>query len=122
MHSGSCLCGQIKYELLNDPKKVTSCHCSMCQKQHGAAFATYASVPKNDLVYISGVDKLISYNSSGSVERKFCGVCGSSLQWSGSKKFPDWISIAIATLDTEFKPSKITDIYQESKVCWLNYS
>jgi hypothetical protein len=89
MHSGSCLCGQIKFELLSDPKKVTSCHCSMCQKQHGAAFATYGSIPKNDLVYISGADKLISYNSSGSVERKFCGVCGSSLHWSGSKKFPD---------------------------------
>ncbi|MBA6355130.1 MULTISPECIES: GFA family protein [unclassified Colwellia] len=122
MHSGSCLCGQIKFELLSDPKKVTSCHCSMCQKQHGAAFATYGSIPKNDLVYISGADKLISYNSSGSVERKFCGVCGSSLQWSGSKKFPDWVSIAISTFDTEFKPSKISDIYQESQVCWLNYS
>jgi len=89
----------------------------MCQKQHGAAFATYGSIPRSDLVYISGVDKLISYNSSDSVERKFCGACGSSLQYSGSKKFPDWVSIAIATFDTEFKPSKITDIYQESKAC-----
>lgn len=122
MHSGSCLCGQIKYKISSVPKKVTNCHCSMCQKQHGAAFATYGSVPKSDLVYVSGTDKLISYNSSGAVERKFCGVCGSSLQWSGSKNFPDWVSIAIATFDSNFKPSKITDIHQESKVCWLNCS
>jgi hypothetical protein len=92
----------------------------MCQKQHGAAFATYGSIPKNELVYISGADKLRSYYSSELIERKFCGVCGTCLQWSGSKKFPNWTSIAIATLDSHFKPSKIRDIYQESKVCWLD--
>jgi len=52
MHSGSSLLGLIKYELLGYPKKVTSCHCSMYQKQHGATFATYGSIPKRDLVYI----------------------------------------------------------------------
>jgi hypothetical protein len=94
----------------------------MCQKQHGAAFATYASVPQSDLVFISGLLLLTEYNSSGSIKRKFCKICGSNIQWSGSPKHPTWTSIAIATLDTPYKPKTIIDIQTQTKVCWLSSS
>lgn len=122
MYSGSCLCGKVKYQVLSEFKNVTNCHCNMCQKHHGAAFATYASVPIQDLVYTSGEELLTSYNSSGSIVRKFCSCCGSSLEWGGSLKFPDWTSIAIATLDVEFEPKVVKDIFTESMVCWLKSS
>ncbi len=89
MYSGSCLCGEVKYKILSEPEKVSHCHCSMCQKQHGAAFATYASFPKNELVYTSELSSLAEYNSSESIKRKFCKICGSSIEWSGSLKYPD---------------------------------
>ena len=91
----------------------------MCQKQHGAAFATYASLPKDDLFYTIGTEFLSVYNSSGSVLRKFCKVCGSSIEWSGSKDYPDWVAVAIATLDTHYKPATIDDIYADTKACWF---
>ena len=98
MHRGSCLCGAVVFELLSEPKATTHCHCRMCQKQHGAAFATYASLPASDLRYLSGEDCLSRYNSSDRVVRTFCRICGSSLTWSGSKQFADWVSVAVATL------------------------
>lgn len=119
MFEGSCLCGEVKYKLLSEPTKVTHCHCTMCQKQHGAAFATYASLLKSDLVYTSGLAGLVEYNSSGTIKRKFCKVCGSNIEWSGSNKYPDWVSIAIGTLDTTYKPKKVVDIYNDTKACWL---
>ena len=119
MHKGSCLCGAVSYELISEPKAVTHCHCKMCQKQHGAAFATYASIPKSDLIYVSGKERLTLYNSSSSVVRKFCSICGSNIEWSGSKKYPDWVSIAVATLDAPFNPKNIKTIHEESKACWL---
>lgn len=119
MHSGSCLCGAISFRLQSEPKAVSNCHCRVCQKQHGAAFATYASVPKSDLRYISGQEFLTSYHSSGSIVRRFCSVCGSNIEWSGSEKFPDWVSIAVASLDTHFEPKSIKNIHLESKACWL---
>lgn len=122
MYKGSCLCGAVCYELRSEPKAVAHCHCTMCQKQHGAAFATYASIPKSDVEYVSGQELLASYNSSGSIVRKFCRVCGSSIEWSGSEKYPDWISITVATLDTPFYPKSINEIHQESRACWLNNS
>ena len=122
MYQGSCLCGKVKYKLLSAPKKVTSCHCTMCQKQHGAAFATYGSILKSDFEYITGIQYLKSYNSSGIIERRFCGECGSNIEWVGSSKFPDWTSVTLSTLDTPFNPEKVTDIYAETKACWLKYT
>lgn len=119
MHKGSCLCGAVVFELLSEPRATTHCHCRMCQKQHGAAFATYASLPESDLRYISGKDCLSSYNSSGDIIRRFCSICGSNLEWSGSERFPGWVSIAVAALDTPFFPKRIDQIHQESKACWL---
>ncbi len=119
MQKGSCLCGGIVYELLSPLRAACHCHCTMCQKQHGAAFATYASVPRADLRYVCGEDLLMSYNSSAAIVRKFCRVCGSNIEWSGSAAYPDWVSIAVATLDTPFKPDKVKSTYLASKACWL---
>ncbi|WP_165491564.1 GFA family protein [Stutzerimonas kirkiae] len=119
MHKGSCLCGAVSFRLGAQPKAVSNCHCRMCQKQHGAAFATYASVRRTDLEYLSGEELMVAYNSSANIRRKFCGVCGSNIEWGGSEAFPDWLSIPITLLDTYFDPGNIKDINLASKVCWL---
>jgi len=121
MYKGSCLCGKITYKITCEPEKVSHCHCTMCQKQHGAAFATYASFSKENLIYLSGQDSLSSYNSSGGIARKFCSHCGSSIEWSGSSDHPDWVAIAISTLDTAYQPKEITHIFAETAVCWLDH-
>lgn len=120
MYEGSCLCGQVSYKILSEPKRVSHCHCTMCQKQHGAAFATYASMDKEELEYLSGEALLKTFFSSPSIQRKFCGECGSSIEWSDSNESPNTVSIAIATLNTPYYPVNIMNIYTDTKVCWLD--
>ncbi len=119
MYNGSCLCGAVTFELLSEPKATSSCHCRMCQKQHGAAFATYSSLPQSDFRYLSGQEQLVSYNSSGNIVRKFCGVCGANIEWAGSASHPDWVSVAVAALDTPFYPPSIKEVHAVSKACGL---
>lgn len=119
MYKGSCLCGKIQYVLKSKPLRVSHCHCSMCQKQHGAAFATYASLSESNLDYVSGQDDLMTYHSSNSVQRKFCKSCGSNIEWRDSKHHSDEVAIAIASLDTKFVFNDIEDIYLATKACWL---
>src|SRR6202161_1513969 len=57
-HQGSCLCGGIQYELSSELRGTTHCHCSMCRKAHGAAFATHGGVSKRDLRLLTGADLL----------------------------------------------------------------
>lgn len=117
-YEGSCLCGGVRYALSSAPRAVTHCHCRMCQKQHGAAFATYGSVPCADLRYTAGETLLSSYESSPGVWRRFCGVCGASVEWRGGAPFADWVSIALAALDTPFQPASVKHAHLASAVCW----
>ncbi|MDU9391866.1 GFA family protein [Pseudomonas sp. zfem002] len=119
IYQGSCLCAAVRYELLGEPKAVSHCHCGQCRKGHGAAFASYGSVPRSDLRIVAGADQLKAFASSPIVLREFCGRCGSSLFWSrASGEHADWVSVALATLDTPFVPRKEKHIHVDSRLPW----
>lgn len=118
MYEGRCLCGAVSYKISGEIKSVSNCYCTMCQKQHGAAFATYARVLKSD-IHISGLANLATYESSEGIARKFCSRCGSNFIWENIHKHSEWTSIALGTLETEYRPENIKNIYTETKPCWL---
>ena len=119
LHHGSCLCGTVKYGVSTELKAVTHCHCNRCQKGHGAAFASYASAPASAVSIVAGAQMLKGYKSSEGVLRQFCCNCGSSLFWSDAKgSFSQWMSIAIATLDSPFSPKKQKHSCVGSKASW----
>ena len=53
------------------------CHCSMCRKLHGSAFATFGVFDPQSVHWIKGADQVIRYRSSEYGSRTFCGTCGS---------------------------------------------
>lgn len=117
---GSCLCGTVRYETITSPKAVSHCHCGQCRKSHGAAFATYGSVPRSDLRIVAGTDAIKSYASSSGVLRQFCALCGSSLFWLTSQgEHSSWVSIALGTLDTPFEPTRQKHIHLRSRAPWF---
>jgi len=59
---------------------MMSCHCSLCRKHHGAAFATYISAPTERFHWVAGANELLEYKSSAQGTRISCGVCGSAVQ------------------------------------------
>jgi hypothetical protein len=77
MIKGSCLCGTVRYEIGGPFSSMMSCHCSMCRKHHGSAFATWLSAPMDSFQWISGEDALLTYQSSAQGARTSCRVCGS---------------------------------------------
>lgn len=44
--SGACLCGAVRYEVTDLLEQVAHCHCTMCQRAHGAAFVTWRKLPR----------------------------------------------------------------------------
>lgn len=76
---GSCLCGAVTYEVTGPLTFMGNCHCSMCRKSHGAAFATWGIVDPDRFRWTSGEDQVRRYGSSPGRERLFCGRCGSPL-------------------------------------------
>ena len=113
------MCGLTTFEIVGEPDSVSHCHCKRCQKQHGAAYATYARIKRTDIRYLSGEEQLTVYNSSDDILRKFCSECGSNIEWGRSKDNPTKVGIAVGLFDTEFQASEIKNICIESKERWL---
>ncbi|HZF17425.1 MAG TPA: GFA family protein [Steroidobacteraceae bacterium] len=100
MIRGSCLCGTVRFEISGALDRASHCHCSMCRKAHGAAFGSYAGVPKAALRWTAGEASISRYASSGDVTRTFCSVCGSRLEYLHRAQ-PDRIAIALGVLDDD---------------------
>lgn len=78
-HTGSCLCGAVRYTATGPLRPVFGCHCTQCRKTSGHYVAA-TSVPR-DALDITG--KVTWYASSATARRGFCATCGSSLFWDG---------------------------------------
>ena len=55
MIRGSCVCGGIRFEI-EKVTALTHCHCTVCRKESGATFATYAHVRREQFRLLSGED------------------------------------------------------------------
>jgi hypothetical protein len=117
MLSGGCLCGAVHYEVDGELRHITHCHCSMCRKVHGAAFATYASLARRRLRLVQGEEALRSYRSSERVTRQFCGTCGSHLFFV-SDEFPDAIAVTLGTLDSDPGGRPSAHIHTANRAPW----
>ena len=79
MKTGSCLCGDVRFELRGPLDGVIACHCTQCRKQTGHHWASTHTADA-DLHMVS--DRSLKwYRSSGEAQRGVCGRCGSSLFW-----------------------------------------
>jgi len=79
-HSGSCLCGAVRFEVEGDFEKFFLCHCEHCRKDIGSAHAAnlFSSVAR--LRWIAGEDKTTLFTLPSTRHSKcFCSVCGSAL-------------------------------------------
>lgn len=78
-HSGSCLCGAVRFRTRGALREVVACHCSQCRKQTGLYVAA-TNVPL-DRIAIEGADAITWYDASAFARRGFCATCGSLLFW-----------------------------------------
>jgi len=118
MITGSCLCGSIKYEISCPLEFVRNCHCSMCRRLHGAAFASWGGVSKASFRYLSGEDSVKTYPSSGVMDRMFCVHCGSSFLAYFHEE-PKTIYMAMGNLDGSPELPPGYHFFVGSKADWI---
>ena len=113
--TGSCLCGAVRYEITGPFKAAGHCHCSMCRKSHGAAFATWAHVNPDQFRWTAGMEFVARYESSPGKERCFCKKCGSPLGLSDSGKITE---VVLGTVDGDPGVRPGEHIFVGSKAPW----
>ena len=115
--TGGCLCGAVRYEISGRLTRASHCHCSMCRKQHGAAFGSYASAKRAEFRWLSGESEIARYEATPGIARGFCRRCGSTLFWddrSNAERF----GVALGTVDGDPGVRPSLHIFVGSKAPW----
>lgn len=103
-HTGSCLCGTVRFRVTGPLREVVFCHCSQCRKQTGLYYASTNCA--NEDIEIEGRDNITWYRASDTAARGFCRHCGSALFWKHDDA--DHISIQAGSLE---KPTDLVRGY-----------
>jgi hypothetical protein len=118
MQTGSCLCGAVTYEIAGELAPIQLCHCQMCRRASGAAFAANMPVRAADFRVTAGAGSLKAYRSSPGKERVFCGECGSPII-SRSDGDPGMVRVRAGTLDEPAPTHVAFHFHVASKASWL---
>ena len=54
MHTGSCLCTGVRFEVAGPLAPIEVCHCSQCRKAQGGPVGTNLQVRRADFRLLSG--------------------------------------------------------------------
>jgi hypothetical protein len=93
---GGCLCGAVRYRLTAAPRHAMLCHCRSCRLASGAPVVAWVTVSASGFAWTGGA--ATTYPSSPSVQRTFCGTCGTPLSYEHADR-PGEIDVTTASLD-----------------------
>lgn len=117
MYQGSCLCGSVKFSISGPINDIIYCHCSLCRKAQGSAFATNANVNLQDFNFLSGETNLTAYKTSNHQTKMFCKSCGSPML-SKDTNNPNNIRIRLGTIDSDISERPGKHVFVASKANW----
>lgn len=116
--SGRCLCGAVSFTARLPSKWVAHCHCTRCQRAHGAAFVTWVGF-ESERVAIEDPDASLRwFHTPGGGDRAFCGVCGSSLFFR-SDQWPGELHVARALFVEPVDRAPQIHVYYDTHVDWV---
>src|ERR1700732_2607627 len=116
-YAGSCLCGEVRFDVAGEFDHFYLCHCEYCRKDTGSAHAANLFSSSAALKWISGADKVKHFNlPSTRHSRSFCGTCGSALPMvqMGGKL----IVVPAGSLDTDVPIKPDAHIFVASRAGW----
>lgn len=116
---GACLCGQVQFTVKLPAKWCAHCHCTRCQRSHGAAFVTWFGVNKDHFSLDKGEQLLRWVSSSKKSEYGFCINCGSSMLFR-STKWENEIHITLANISMDIGLKPQAHVYFDTHVDWFN--
>ncbi len=109
------MCGKIRYEIAGPIVNADHCHRSLCRRQHGAAFATYADFNSGDFKWTSGESYIKVYELASGAGWCFCSECGSSLAASENGSIT---AVTLGTVEGDPGIRPEAHIYVGSKAPW----
>jgi hypothetical protein len=116
-HSGSCLCGAVRFEIAGNFDSFYLCHCRHCRKDTGSAHGANLFSSTAVLRWLSGQNHVSVFNLPNTRHRNcFCSTCGSALpdlQVDGKL-----LKVPAGSLDTDVPIRPDAHIFFASRANW----
>ncbi len=96
MHTGTCLCGGVRFKTHGELRGVVYCHCTQCRRQSTHYYAMTNVV--DTALEVIGADSVQWFEASTDAKRGFCKTCGSVLFW--KHKDLDYTSVSAGAFES----------------------
>ena len=116
--TGGCLCGAVRFEATEPPTWVAHCHCTCCQRAHGAPLVTWAGFEADRFSFDEGSAQPRWYESSPGARRASCAVCGTPMLFE-STRWPGEVHVARALVAGPLDREPSLHAFHETHVSWL---
>ena len=117
MYKGQCLCGEVKIEVTGKISYIIHCHCSLCRKNSGTAYATNGFINSDEFYITAGSQHLSTFSFKPGRNRHFCSKCGSPV-YSSNEQDPNRFRIRLGLLDSDIEERPISHNFVSSKANW----
>jgi hypothetical protein len=111
---GSCLCGNVRFEVTGPFSAFHMCHCSRCRKSTASAHASNIFAAPENIAWLSGEEKIKRFDlpSAKRFSKCFCTDCGSSVPY--ASRNGKMVIIPAGLMD------KDPDIFPQDNIFWGN--
>ncbi len=116
---GGCLCGAVRYEVVDEPYKVSWCHCRTCRKATGAPAVVMVMFDEGAVRYSTGTPA--RYESSPGVTRTHCARCGTPLTWEGQWDGRMVFELHAGTLDEPGRFAPTRHAFVDHRIDWVRF-
>ena len=117
MAKGSCLCGNVKFEIAGSVERSRYCHCENCRKFSGTAQAAWGLASASAFTLTPENAEVTKFDAGSGGLRVFCTSCGSPL-WFEPAEMPEFIGIALGAIDEGEVAAPSVHLWTRSSPRW----
>ncbi len=116
---GSCLCGEIGYEITGAPVRMMNCHCGRCRLGRAAAHATNVFVKLDQFRWVRGAALVTEFKVPDARFHAvaFCSRCGAKVPRPSSER--GVVVVPAGSLDTDPGMRAQAHIFVADKAPWF---
>ncbi|MEJ6476870.1 GFA family protein [Pseudoalteromonas piscicida] len=116
-YKASCLCQAVHIEINGPISDIIHCHCTLCRKSTGTAYATNGFVQWSDFIIRNGKESLSTFEFKPGRKRHFCKHCASPI-FSSNESDPSRVRLRLGILDSDIQERPLSHNFVSSKANW----
>lgn len=114
--TGSCLCGNVQFDISDNFNSFYLCHCSRCRKATGTVHGANLFATKATLNWIKGQHLVKTFNLPNTrFTKSFCSECGSPVPTEIKDKL---VIVPAGSLDTSPTINPTAHIFCDDRASW----